>query len=68
MTGIELADIRHPQGIVDHPGVPRVIDFDEPVALFLVAVPHFPTDAGGPARSSRHCATPCPPATARSVP
>ena len=33
---------------MDHPDVRRVIDFDEPVALLLVAVVHFLTDAEKP--------------------
>lgn len=49
-TSIVLADVRDPQGIVDHPDVRRVIDFDEPVALLLVAVLHFLSDAEQPAQ------------------
>ncbi|MET8954867.1 SAM-dependent methyltransferase [Streptomyces sp. NPDC004393] len=47
-TSIVLADLRDPGAIVDHPDVRRVIDFDEPVALLLVAVLHFLTDAENP--------------------
>ncbi|MFI9781462.1 SAM-dependent methyltransferase [Streptomyces sp. NPDC051956] len=49
-TGIALADLRDPRSVVDHPGVRQVIDFDEPVALLLVAVLHFLTDADEPER------------------
>ncbi|MGV9566905.1 SAM-dependent methyltransferase [Streptomyces sp. NPDC003480] len=49
-TGIVLADLRDPAAIVDHPEVRGVIDFDEPVALLLVAVLHFLTDAEQPER------------------
>lgn len=49
-TSTVLADLRDPQAIVDHPDVRRVIDFDEPVALFLVAIVHFLTDAEKPAQ------------------
>jgi hypothetical protein len=49
-TSIVLADLRDPRAIVDHPDVRRVIDFDEPVALLLVAVLHFLTDAEEPAQ------------------
>ncbi|MET9558481.1 SAM-dependent methyltransferase [Streptomyces sp. NPDC006645] len=49
-TSIVLADLRDPQAIVDHPDVRRVIDFDEPVALLLVAILHFITDAEKPER------------------
>ena len=47
-TGIVLADLRDPRAIVDHPDVRRVIDFDQPVALLLVAILHFLTDAERP--------------------
>ncbi|MGW0629901.1 SAM-dependent methyltransferase [Streptomyces sp. NPDC002758] len=49
-TSIVLADLREPQTVVDHPDVRRMIDFDEPVALLLVAVVHFLTDAEEPER------------------
>ncbi|MFJ6723726.1 SAM-dependent methyltransferase [Streptomyces sp. NPDC091281] len=49
VTSVVLGDIRDPRGIVDHPDIRRVIDFDEPVALLLVAVLHFLTDAEKPA-------------------
>ncbi|MFF4014911.1 SAM-dependent methyltransferase [Streptomyces sp. NPDC001843] len=47
-TSVVLADLRDPQRIVDHPGIRQVIDFDEPVALLLVAVLHFLTDEEKP--------------------
>jgi hypothetical protein len=47
-TSIVLADLRDPQAILDHPDVRKVIDFDEPVALLLVAILHFLTDAEKP--------------------
>ncbi|MFG2477809.1 SAM-dependent methyltransferase [Streptomyces fagopyri] len=47
-TSVVLADLRDPMAIVDHPDVRRVIDFDEPVALLLVAVVHFLTNADNP--------------------
>jgi hypothetical protein len=40
-TSIVLADLREPRAILDHPDVRRVIDFDQPVALLLVAILHF---------------------------
>jgi hypothetical protein len=49
-TGVVLADLRDPGAILDHPEVRRVIDFDEPVALLLVAILHFLTDAEQPAQ------------------
>ncbi|MGW2379791.1 SAM-dependent methyltransferase [Streptomyces sp. NPDC001658] len=47
-TSIVLADLRDPRSVVDHPDVRRIIDFDEPVALFLVAILHFLTDVEKP--------------------
>ncbi|MGW5861243.1 SAM-dependent methyltransferase [Streptomyces sp. NPDC055239] len=47
-TNIVLADLRRPQDVVNHPDVRRLIDFDEPVALFLVAILHFVTDEEQP--------------------
>ena len=47
-TGVVLADLRDPRAIVDHPEVRQLIDFDQPVALLLVAVLHFLTDAEQP--------------------
>lgn len=47
-TSVVLADLRDPQSIVNHPEVRRVIDFDEPVALLLVAIIHFLTSAEKP--------------------
>ncbi|MFJ9818431.1 SAM-dependent methyltransferase [Streptomyces sp. NPDC101151] len=47
-TSVVLADVRDPQTVVNHPDVRRAIDFDRPVALLLVAVLHFLTDAEQP--------------------
>ncbi|MFS8197270.1 SAM-dependent methyltransferase [Streptomyces sp. CWNU-52B] len=47
-TSIVLADLRDPRSILDHPDVRRVIDFDQPVAVLLVAIFHFVTDAENP--------------------
>ncbi|WP_202234333.1 SAM-dependent methyltransferase [Actinacidiphila reveromycinica] len=49
-TSVVLADLRDPQAILDHPDVHRVIDFDQPVALLLVAILHFVTEAEQPGR------------------
>jgi SAM-dependent methyltransferase len=43
------ADARWPDAIVDDPEIRRVIDFDRPVAVLLVAVLHFVADADRPA-------------------
>ncbi|MEV0263421.1 SAM-dependent methyltransferase [Streptomyces sp. NPDC050617] len=48
-AGFVLADVREPETILEHPVIRRLIDFDEPVALLLVAVLHFVTDAEDPA-------------------
>ena len=47
-TSTVLADLRDPRAVLDHPDVRRIIDFDEPVALLLVAVVHFLADADKP--------------------
>ena len=47
-TAIVLADVREPQIILADPKVQALIDFSEPVALLLVAVMHFVTDADDP--------------------
>jgi hypothetical protein len=35
------ADLRHPDVILDHPDTKRLIDFEQPVGLLMVAVFHF---------------------------
>jgi hypothetical protein len=47
-TEVVLADLRKPRSILDHPEVRAVIDFEQPVALLLVAVLHFVTDEEEP--------------------
>jgi hypothetical protein len=47
-TGFFLADMRDPRTILQHPTISELIDFDEPVALMLVSVLHFVTDAEDP--------------------
>ncbi|MFE5030836.1 MULTISPECIES: SAM-dependent methyltransferase [unclassified Streptomyces] len=49
-TSIVLADLRDPQAVIEHPEVRRIIDFGEPVALFLVAILHFVRDEEEPER------------------
>ncbi|WP_248958052.1 SAM-dependent methyltransferase [Sphaerisporangium perillae] len=41
-------DVRRIDEVLDHPDVRRLIDFDRPVAVLLVAVVHFIPDAEGP--------------------
>ncbi|MFF7355755.1 MULTISPECIES: SAM-dependent methyltransferase [Streptomyces] len=47
-TSIVLGDLRDPQAVLEHPHVREVIDFERPVAVLLVAVLHFLTDAERP--------------------
>ncbi len=42
-------DLRAPAAIIGHPDLTALIDWDEPVALLLVAVLHFVTDEYDPA-------------------
>ncbi|MCC3772161.1 SAM-dependent methyltransferase [Streptomyces sp. UNOC14_S4] len=44
-----LGDVRRPEEILAHPVVRELIDFDEPVAVLLVAVLHFVKDEEDPA-------------------
>jgi hypothetical protein len=48
-TSIILGDLREPGAVLEHPAVREVIDFDQPVALLLVAILHFVTEAEDPA-------------------
>ncbi|MET8024685.1 SAM-dependent methyltransferase [Streptomyces avermitilis] len=47
-TSVILADLRDPRALLDHPDVRKAIDFDQPVALLLVAVVHFVSDSEDP--------------------
>jgi hypothetical protein len=42
------ADLREPDGILGHPEVRELIDFDQPIALLLVAILHFLPDDQDP--------------------
>ncbi|MEU6114552.1 SAM-dependent methyltransferase [Streptomyces sp. NPDC047117] len=48
-TGFALADLRRPRAILEHPVIRQLIDFDQPVAVMLVAVLHFVSDEEDPA-------------------
>jgi hypothetical protein len=48
-VGVIEADLRDPRRILDHPEVNRLIDFNQPVAVLMVAVLHFVPDADDPA-------------------
>lgn len=49
-TGYIEADLRDPRSILSDAVTRDILDFDRPVALMLVAVLHFLTDADDPAR------------------
>jgi hypothetical protein len=40
-TTVILGDLREPVAILEHPDVHKLIDFDRPMAVLLVAVLHF---------------------------
>jgi hypothetical protein len=42
------ADIREPEAVIEHEDVRRLIDFSQPIAVMLVAVLHFISDADKP--------------------
>jgi hypothetical protein len=42
------ADLREPDAILDHPEVRKLIDFDRPVALLMLAILHFVPDDQDP--------------------
>ncbi len=43
-VGVIRADVREPQSILDNPVVTGLLDFDRPVAVFMVALLHFVPD------------------------
>jgi hypothetical protein len=47
-TSIVLGDLRTPEAILSHAQVRDLIDFDQPVALLLIAILHFLADAEDP--------------------
>ena len=49
-TTVIQADLRDPDSILEHPDALRVLDFDQPIAILLVAVLHFIKHAEDPAR------------------
>ena len=40
-TAVVLADVREPKTILEHPRVLELLDFDQPVAVLMVALLHF---------------------------
>jgi SAM-dependent methyltransferase len=49
LTAVVLADVREPKSVLENPAVRAVLDFDRPVAVLMVALLHFITDAEDPA-------------------
>ncbi|QFG27149.1 SAM-dependent methyltransferase [Actinomadura sp. WMMB 499] len=47
-TSVVTADLRDPQSILGHAETRRLIDFDQPVAILLVAVLHFISNDSDP--------------------
>ena len=48
LTAVVQADLREPKSILEHAAVRQVLDFDRPIAVLLVAVLHFVSDAEDP--------------------
>ncbi|MEO3857500.1 SAM-dependent methyltransferase [Acrocarpospora sp. B8E8] len=50
VDGVEMVhgDLRTPEKILDDPAVRKLIDFSRPVAVLMIAVLHFVTDAENP--------------------
>ena len=38
-------DLQHPQPVLDHPDVRRLLDFDQPICILMIAVLHFIPDS-----------------------
>jgi hypothetical protein len=49
-AAVVQADLRHLDPVLTDPAVDRLIDFDEPIAIMLVAILHFVLDADEPYR------------------
>jgi hypothetical protein len=47
-TALITADLRDPDGVLEHPEVRRLIDFAEPVGVLMTAVLHFVADGSDP--------------------
>ncbi|MGW4200951.1 SAM-dependent methyltransferase [Streptomyces sp. NPDC004726] len=62
VLGFIHQDLRNPQKILDD--ARRVLDFDQPVALLLIAVVHFLTDADAPYTAVRTLVDALPPGSA----
>ena len=49
-TAVIQEDFRRPEQILDHPDVRRLLDFEQPVAVLLVALLHLISDTDDPTR------------------
>lgn len=47
-TTVVQADLRDPQAILNHPEVQRLLDFDRPIGLLLLAILHFVPEKNEP--------------------
>jgi hypothetical protein len=47
-TRLVTADLRDPDGVLNHPQTRELIDFSQPVGLLMTAVLHFVADGSGP--------------------
>ena len=60
-TAVVLADVREPKAILEHPQVRELLDFEQPVAVLMVALLHFVAedeDADGIAAAFRDALAP----------
>jgi SAM-dependent methyltransferase len=48
-TAVIQEDVRRPEQIINHPDLRRLLDFEQPVAVLLVALLHYVSDADDPA-------------------
>jgi hypothetical protein len=46
---VAQADLRQPEALLSHPSVRAHLDFDQPIAVLILAVLHFVSDADDPA-------------------
>lgn len=53
-AAIVQADLRSPESVTDHPTTRSLIDFDQPVMVFMLALLHFVPDVNQPERLVRH--------------
>ncbi|RKT85834.1 S-adenosyl methyltransferase [Saccharopolyspora antimicrobica] len=49
-SAVLRADMRHPESVFADPQVERLLDFDEPIAVLMVAMAHYLSDEDDPVR------------------